>query len=121
MLLIHNSQKLLLQKRATKGIWGALWCPPEIDTDVDSVQHCRFHWGLNVQPPVSLPALDHQFTHFKLRIYPQLLHVVSEPEAEQPQSIWISPADALKQGIPAPVRKLLERNFTANLKPKSLS
>ncbi len=121
MLLIHSSQKLLLQKRAAKGIWGALWCPPEIDTDVDSVQHCRSHWGLKVQPPIALPALDHQFTHFKLRIYPQLLHVVSEPEAEQPQSIWISPADALKQGIPAPVRKLLERNFTANLKPKSLS
>lgn len=116
MLLLMQQKKILLQKRAAQGIWGALWCPPEIETGIDAVQHCRTHWGITVQSPIALPALDHQFTHFKLRIYPQLLHVVSGPEAVQPESIWIGLADALKQGIPAPVRKLLERHFAASLK-----
>lgn len=111
MLLLLQQQKLLLQKRAPKGIWGALWCPPEIETGIDPVHYCRNNLKLTVQPPIELPVLNHQFTHFKLRIYPQLLHVISDTVEPHPQLTWISPVDALEQGIPAPVRKLLKQTF----------
>jgi A/G-specific adenine glycosylase len=110
-LLLMQQQKLLLEKRPAPGIWGELWCPPEIDIAIDIVSYCQHHFGINVQAPVELPTLDHQFTHFKLRIYPRLLHVASEPIAMLPQFIWVKPSDALKQGIPAPDRKLLKQNF----------
>ena len=114
-LLLLQQQKLLLQKRATSGIWGALWCPPEIATGVDAADYCQHHLGIQVkQQPIELPALDHQFTHFKLRIHPRLLHVVSDSRITEPESIWINPADALEQGIPAPVRKLLKQNFLSD-------
>lgn len=110
-LLLAQQQKLLLTKRPATGIWGGLWCPPEIGTDIDVVSYCQHHLGINIQASVKLPSLDHQFTHFKLRIHPQLLHVVSESLIAPPQFIWIKPSDALEQGIPAPVRKLLKQNF----------
>lgn len=116
LLLLMRQQKLLLEKRPAPGIWGELWCPPAIDLAIDAASYCQRHLGINVQTPVELPVLDHQFTHFKLRIYPRLLHVVSESIIALPQFIWIKPSDALKQGIPAPVRKLLKQNFLTDLK-----
>lgn len=113
-LLLLQQQKLLLQKRAASGIWGSLWCPPEIPTDVDAADYCQHQLGIQVEKPFELPSLDHQFTHFKLRIHPRLLHVVSDSRIIEPESIWINPADALQQGIPAPVRKLLKQIFLSD-------
>ncbi|MBS0498502.1 MAG: A/G-specific adenine glycosylase [Gammaproteobacteria bacterium] len=113
-LLLLQQQKLLLQKRAASGIWGALWCPPEIATGIDAADYCQHQLGIRVEQPLELPALDHQFTHFKLRIHPRLLHVVSDSRMTEPESIWINPADALEHGIPAPVRKLLKQNFLSD-------
>ena len=114
LLLLLQQQKLLLQKRASSGIWGALWCPPEIATGVDATDYCQRQLGIRVKPPLALPTMDHQFTHFKLRIYPHLLHVVSDSRITGPESIWINPVDALEQGIPAPVRKLLKQSFLSD-------
>ena len=110
-LLLIRHQKLLLEKRPSSGIWGELWCLPEIETRMDAVLYCQHHWGIKVQAPIELPALNHQFTHFKLRIYPQLLQVVSNTFVPQNKFIWIHPTDALEQAIPAPVRKLLKQNL----------
>lgn len=110
-LLLMQQQNLLLEKRPAAGIWGELWCPPEISTGIDTVAYCRFHLGIEAQLSVTLPALDHQFTHFKLRIYPQLLQVISGTPMQQNKFIWIKPINALEQAIPTPVRKLLKQNF----------
>lgn len=111
MLLLLHKHQLLLQKRPATGIWGSLWCPPTIEIGTDTVRYCLEQLGLEVQPAVDLPVLDHQFTHFKLRIYPRLLHVVPASMITPFRSVWVSPDDALEHGIPAPVRKLLMRNL----------
>lgn len=113
-LLLIRHQKLLLEKRPSSGIWGELWSLPEIETKMDSAFYCQHHWGIKVQIPIELPALDHQFTHFKLRIYPQLLQVISSTFVPQNKFMWIKPVDALEQAIPAPVRKLLKQNLISN-------
>ena len=114
-LILMHQQKLLLEKRPASGIWGELWCLPEIKTEVNAALYCQHHWGIKVQSPIELPALDHQFTHFKLRIYPQLLQVISNTSLQQNKFIWIKPSDALEQAIPAPVRKLLKQNFLSDV------
>lgn len=113
-LILMHQQKLLFEKRPSSGIWGALWCPPEIETGVDAAIYCQHHWGIKVQSPIELPTIDHQFTHYKLRIHSQLLKVVSNNHVQQNQFIWIKPSDALEQAIPAPVRKLLKQNFLSD-------
>ncbi|MBP6058266.1 MAG: A/G-specific adenine glycosylase [Nitrosomonas sp.] len=113
-LLLVQHQKLLLEKRPASGIWGELWCLPEIETRTDTALYCQRHWGIKVQSSIELPVLDHQFTHFKLRIYPRLLQVISSTLIQQNKFIWIKPSDALEQAIPTPVRKLLKQNFLSD-------
>ncbi|MBX3616773.1 A/G-specific adenine glycosylase [Nitrosomonas sp.] len=119
LLLLQYQQRLLLKKRPAPGIWGGLWCPPEMEIGADVMDYCHRQWGFAVRPPVELPAFDHQFTHFKLRIHPQLLHVVSDNSITSPDYVWLKPAEAIVQGIPAPVRALLKRNFLQNYTPSS--
>lgn len=113
-LLLMHQQKLLLEKRPSSGIWGELWCPPETETGVDIASYCHDHLGIQIQSAIQLPALDHQFTHYKLRIHPQLLSVTSGSFIEKNEFIWIKPCDALERAIPTPVRKLLKQNFLSN-------
>jgi len=57
-----------------------------------------------------LEALEHGFTHFRLRIRPLLCEVASRaPRAESPGRLWIDLTDAAGAAVPAPVRKLLAR------------
>ncbi len=113
-LLLMQNQKLLLEKRPASGILGKLWCPPEIKTGIDVASYCQHQLGITVQSPVELPILNHQLTHFKMRIHPQLLQVVSSTLNPHNKFIWIKPSDALEQAIPTPVRKLLKQNFLLN-------
>lgn len=113
-LLLMYQQKLLLGKRPPSGIWGELWCPPETEIGTDIASYCLHYLGIKIQSPIQLPILNHQFTHYKLRIHPQLLPVISSTLNEKNKFIWIKPYDALKKAIPTPVRKLLKQNFLPN-------
>lgn len=111
-LFLLRGRKLFLQKRPTSGIWGGLWCPPEISIGIDVSAYCSKQWRIRVDTLYELPLLNHQFTHFKLRIYPKLLTTRSENPTLSDNSIWIYPSEALERGIPTPVRKLLQRTFS---------
>lgn len=111
LLMLMKQGQILLEKRPTTGIWGGLWCLPEMPLSKNPVAYCTGHFGMRVIPLAHMPPLDHAFTHFRLRIHPRLLQVVSSPSAVKTQgrdeTIWIALEDALKAAIPAPVRKLL--------------
>lgn len=122
MLMMHG--KILLEKRPARGIWGGLWCLPEMPVNEDAGEYCNAHFGLTVTPLAQMPLLIHTFTHFRLRIYPQPLRVDSSLAAEQvsngdkgnwEESMWITFHDALKTAIPAPVGKLLNNMMTENI------
>ncbi|MEQ1814686.1 MAG: A/G-specific adenine glycosylase [Candidatus Nitrotoga sp.] len=110
MLLLISGNQVLLEKRAGSGIWGGLWCLPEIEQGRDVDAHCTRHLGLEgKQPYVSLPMFAHSFTHFKLHITPLLLYLPSKPgQISEPGKLWINLEDALGAAIPTPVRKILK-------------
>jgi A/G-specific adenine glycosylase len=109
--MLMKQGKVLLEKRPTTGIWGGLWCLPEMPVSKDAIVYCIQHFGMSVKPLAPMPPLDHAFTHLRLRIYPRPLQVVSNPSTIKTQgqdgTIWVALDDALKAAIPAPVRKLL--------------
>ncbi|HSD60718.1 MAG TPA: A/G-specific adenine glycosylase, partial [Burkholderiales bacterium] len=109
MLLLVRQGEILLEKRPPTGIWGGLWCLPETGPGEDAaeVSHCRF--GVEVSGFQRLPALEHGFTHFRLRIHPRLAQVITVPSAaREPGLMWINLEDALGAALPAPVRKLIQ-------------
>lgn len=109
LLLLTKQKKILLKKRPATGIWGGLWCPPEITTCKNIATYCVREYNLRIKSVDDIPPLSHSFTHYKLRIYPKLLEVISPIDSQQNKTMWLTLDEALAAAIPAPVRKLLQQ------------
>ncbi len=112
LMMLMKEGRVFLEKRPLEGIWGGLWCLPEMAVGGNTMEHCRGRLGLELDSPVQVPMepFDHTFTHFRLRIYPQLLRVslLSSTPARDPETgIWKHLRMRSTAAIPAPVRKLL--------------
>jgi len=93
MLLLLRKGEVLLEKRPPTGVWGGLWCFPEVDPGSAGTR---------------LPVLRHEFTHFTLDITPILRGVGAAPlGAAEPGQLWLPVEEAIGAAVPAPVRKLL--------------
>lgn len=109
LLMLIDRGRILLEKRPPSGIWGGMWSLPEMLPGEDPVAYCAARFGAEVAPLSPLPELQHGFTHFKLRIHPRPLRVLSMPlRVEGRGHLWLDLEDALGAAIPAPVRKLLK-------------
>ena len=110
MLLLLQEGEILLEQRPPSGIWGGLWSLPEMPAGGEARAHCAAQLGCEIGVPVALPPLRHGFTHFTLDIRPcrcEVLRLV--PRAGQTGSAWFTLERAKDAGVPAPVRKLLDR------------
>ncbi len=108
-LLLLNGNDILLEKRPGSGIWGGLWCPPQVDEGQNVSAYCAQHFAVDAAQAFALPVFTHTFTHFKLHITPLKFQVQRKHnQAEEPGRVWLDVGDALQAAIPAPVRKLLQ-------------
>lgn len=87
-----HAGKVLLERRPEAGLWGGLWAFPE--KPLPGATKAR-----------RLPALEHGFTHFRLRAQPWLCTPSSQGESAG--RLWVDLADAPGAAVPAPVRTLL--------------
>nr|WP_308446404.1 A/G-specific adenine glycosylase [Chitinimonas sp. BJYL2] len=107
MLLVLDQGRILLEQRPPTGIWGGLWSLPETDAVATAPTLCRERFGLEVVPETALPPLVHVFTHFRLTITPLPVVLTGAAGVAEGSARWFGRAEALKAGIPTPVRKLL--------------
>jgi len=108
LLLMHGND-ILLEKRPGSGIWGGLWCPPQVEESEDAVAYCMQRFGVDAAQAETLPEFTHTFSHFKLHITPLLVQTARKPrQMQEPGSVWLEVEDALRAAIPTPVRKLIE-------------
>lgn len=108
-LLLLNGSDILLERRPGSGIWGGLWCPPQVEGGDDVSAYCRQRFGAEVAQAVALPEFTHTFTHFKLHIAPLLVQVKRKSgQIQEAGRVWLALEEALCAAIPAPVRKLLQ-------------
>lgn len=90
-LVLRHDGAVRLERRPAPGIWGGLWCPPELN-------------GKRPRNARRLPAIEHGFTHFRLRIQPLLCDVPKRTAGR-----WLKIAEAGRAALPAPVKALLGR------------
>lgn len=110
LLMLMKQGQILLEKRPAEGIWGGLWCLPEMPVSEITSDFCMRHFGMQVESLAAMGPFVHTFTHFRLRINPRLLQAVSLPSGAKQDtagSIWTTLDEALNAAIPSPVRKLL--------------
>jgi A/G-specific adenine glycosylase len=110
MLIVEHDGRILLQQRPPTGIWGGLWSLPEMANGSDVSTFCRDQLGVVAGVQEVQTALVHTFTHFRLTITPVSVQAVELlGSVREGGSRWFSKAEALRAGIPTPVRKLLLR------------
>lgn len=111
LLLVQNG-RVLLERRPANGLWGGLWVFPQLRRrDPRSAGRLL---GCDVEKTRALPALDHGFTHFRLKVRPLLCAVVGRipGRARQTGRRWVGIRQAERGPVPVPVRTLL-RNLIA--------
>ncbi len=108
-LLLTHADQILLVKRPALGIWGGLWCLPEIGDDDDEEATAHIRYGASgSNHPVTLPPIAHAFTHFRLTI--NVAHLIAdkiESRAMQPGAMWIARSELAKAALPKPISRLL--------------
>jgi A/G-specific adenine glycosylase len=108
MLVLMHRGEVLLEKRPHAGIWGGLWCLPEMPPEASAREHCAHRFGAALVRSSKLPPLQHGFTHFTLNIQPVLCEVRGlNSQVGEPGRLWLPVEDAAQAAVPAPVRKLL--------------
>jgi A/G-specific adenine glycosylase len=105
----NGSTAVLVERRPASGIWGGLWSPPQFSTETEALAWCacEFRETSNSQ---MLPAIDHSFTHFDLRLKPVMIDC--EPGAqgrEDDGRLWYSLDSPPRIGLPQPISQLFER------------
>ncbi len=106
LLLMHGND-IFLEKRPSSGIWGGLWCPPQLD-DEEVAKDWFLQNGMAVIDGEKLETFTHTFTHFKLHITPMKFQLARKPlQVKQTGSVWLDVEEALVAAIPTPVRAIL--------------
>ena len=109
-LIIENAAgQVLLERRPPSGIWGGLWCFPEVQ-DENALAARLAALGLhNARIQQRLAVIAHSFTHFHLDIAP--LRIAADAQAcevrDDAALRWYSRADSTRIGLSAPVARLL--------------
>lgn len=110
MLLLRDPDgAVLLERRPLQGIWGGLWCPPELGEE-SAANWTRRTLGAGVDPAPPLPLVHHGFTHFELEIEPVPARLRAPPGAvmEPERWVWYNARSPARLGLAAVVSRLIE-------------
>lgn len=110
LMLRNPAGDILLEQRPPQGIWGGLWGFPEVEVEIDALDHAQDRYA----PVVQVETWDsyrHTFSHYHLDITPVLVQLAREPEAvnEAGAARWMRLDKPDNLGLAAPVKRLLEQ------------
>ncbi len=113
LLLQNNRKQILLQKRPPTGIWGGLWSLPEFD-NLEALQQWCLEKNYKAKNAQTLSSRRHTFSHYHLDYTPVIVQS-NNPEnfvMEANQSVWYKTNQIDSLGLPAPIKRLLQEQYT---------
>ncbi|MFU8833271.1 MAG: A/G-specific adenine glycosylase, partial [Wenzhouxiangella sp.] len=99
LLLQDEMGRLLLERRPPTGIWGGLWCFPEQKS---------FNLSEKRHEHPAPAVIQHDFTHFRLDLHLRHITIAPNQVSEGSDQAWMSRAQALRAGLPRPIRQVIE-------------
>ena len=116
IFIVTPSHDVLLQQQPNQGIWGGLWCPPQIalEHSPNALLKDLFSATNLALEEHLLPAFRHTFSHYHLEIHPKLLQLQHSPNAlhspisEETLFCWYNVHNPPALGLPAPIKKLIQ-------------
>lgn len=115
LLMVRDANgEFWLEKRPSSGIWGGLWCFPELTKPADTEQWCLDHFHSTPSKVTSWDAFRHTFSHYHLDIEPVLIELATASTAvmEAHSQLWYNVRQPPQIGLAAPVAGLLEKLAT---------
>ena len=109
-LVLRDTQgHVLLQQRPPSGIWGGLWCFPELPSLQVAPDWCLEQLGHAARSLESGAAFRHTFSHYHLDIQPLYAQLDAQPEAimDAGDRLWYNVQRPPEIGLAAPVARLL--------------
>ncbi len=109
LIVRGGADEVWLEKRPASGIWGGLWCFPEIDDPASGRKRCLDLWGAEPAAVEVQAAFRHTFSHYHLDITPVMVALHSAPQAvmEDAGQLWYKLRQPPQIGLAAPVASLL--------------
>lgn len=98
-----------LEKRPASGIWGGLWCFPEIEDSAAAHNSSLDLWNIKPSSVEAQTPFRHTFSHYHLDITPVLVQLEMTPHSvmEASSQLWYNVRQPPQIGLAAPVAKLL--------------
>ena len=118
VLLIEHDYKFLLVKRPQQGLLAGMWeFPTFSNLKFSEVQNLKWRrllkkWGIHAELVKKIPAIHHEYSHFKIRLIP--FHVRTGQTAVKLQNYekyrWTSWNDLNKMPLHRSMYKLMEKH-----------
>ncbi|GGA72206.1 A/G-specific adenine glycosylase [Neiella marina] len=89
-----NNQQIYLVKRPSEGVWGGLWCLPEIDLADNEIAESK-----------AVGRFRHTFSHYKLAA--EVIHY--QPAKSDGQ--WFDNQGLSSIGLPKPIKTFIEKHL----------
>ena len=114
LLLRDADGRVLLQRRPPAGVWAQLWSLPEAADASGARAWFQSHVEGDFGRGEALATVAHAFSHYRFNMQPLRWRAVASAPAVRDNGDlrWIDRAAMAGLGIPAPVRTLLEAQFT---------
>jgi len=108
---LNTDNTIWLEKRPPSGIWGGLWCFPEIDEPAIAKARCLDLWSAEPASVEVQAAFRHTFSHYHLDITPVMVELNVTPHAVMEASghLWYNLRHPPQIGLAAPVASLLAK------------
>ncbi|WP_354623321.1 A/G-specific adenine glycosylase [Psychromonas sp. MME2] len=97
-----------LTKRPPAGIWGGLWCFPEL-SKLESSQELLQDMGVTQYKQILLPSFRHTFSHYHFDISPVLIKVgsIEYQQIREENTLWYNLNTPQKVGLATATKKIL--------------
>mgnify|MGYP001827204100 CR=1 FL=1 len=116
LMLKNKHDEIYLTQRPPSGIWGGLWCLPELKHDsAASWDHDQSQ--LDIDPGPALPVIRHTFSHYHLdfTVIPAMVKGnQSVGIMESAPAVWYNPDNPPELGLAAPIKKLIHSKEVQN-------
>lgn len=107
--VLNAKKEVLLYRRPPSGIWGGLWCLPDLGSEEDPNTWCKKNGLTPSKAAVELAPHKHTFTHFRLKMQVVEIEVGANSaiimDAESYQ--WFNPRQPANLGLAKPMAKFI--------------
>ncbi len=109
LLLQAPNGDILLERRPPSGIWGGLWCLPEVPIEQSLETHLPAYG--QIRDTEHWEGWRHTFSHYHLDIQPVLVKLAKRPAGimEEGRHLWYNVRQPASIGLAAPVKTLLQK------------